>query len=48
MLQFFKGKQEKQEKKVESDIADMFKAELKKKYCEICQKNIALKVGFGK
>ncbi len=35
-MQFFTGKQEKQEKKVENDISDIFKTQLKKQFCQLC------------
>lgn len=47
-MQFFTGKQEKQEKKIENDISDVFKAQLKKQFCQLCEKNPASKVAFGK
>lgn len=48
MMQFFTGKQEKQEKKIESDITDILKNQLKKQFCQLCEKNPAAKVAFGK
>ena len=48
MLQFFTTKQEKQEKKVENDISDIFKNQMKKQFCQVCGKNPATKVAFGK
>lgn len=47
-MQFFTGKQEKQEKKIENDISDIFKVQLKKQFCQLCERNPATKVAFGK
>ncbi len=48
MMQFLIGKPDKQEKKIENDIGDIFKAQLKKQFCQLCERNPACKVAFGK
>lgn len=47
-MQFFTSKPSQQQKKIDNDISDMLKNQLKKQFCQLCEKNPASKVGFGK
>ena len=48
MFDYLLGKQDKPEKKIEADITGIMNVKLKNQFCDLCSKNPATKVAFGK
>jgi transcription elongation factor Elf1 len=47
-MHYFFGKGDSADVKIDSEITEKFKSNLKKQFCELCGKNPAVKVAFDK